>query len=278
MSIAVMLIVCNEEKRIAATLDCLKWCDEIFVLDRNSKDATAAIAKKYTDKVFPLMNQDFRPEDGERVLREAKSDWIFSVTASDLIHPGLAKELKRLTDVKDSKYNVIRLPFRRYVLGLETARSPWYTSLNSGLLFKKSVAEISTSSVHGAISFRAPVYHEMQESVDKCMYHLTHISVDALMDRHVFYLKSEAALFPANKTLWTPLVDVLRGLYVVVIRRGTILMGWDGMALAMAYLSYWILRFVYIWEKRYSKAPETYAEIYKFIGKAWEEQEAGKAK
>ncbi|TBT80844.1 glycosyltransferase, partial [Vibrio parahaemolyticus] len=50
-TLAVALIVKNEEKHLQACLDTVKdWVDEIVILDSGSTDSTESIARQYTDK------------------------------------------------------------------------------------------------------------------------------------------------------------------------------------------------------------------------------------
>jgi glycosyltransferase involved in cell wall biosynthesis len=274
MSITAVLIVYNEAKRLEATLRCLGWCDEIIVFDKNSSDDTVQIAKKYASRIFSLDHQDFRPEDSEAFLREAHGDWVLTITASDLIHPALAKKIRGLIDLPAFPYDVIDVPFRRYVLGLQGPRSPWYSKLNPGILFRKNIASVDHTSVHGAVVLKTSKHYQMNEPSDHCIYHLTHASMDALMDRHLIYCRAEAQLFHEDKPLWRAIVPVFRGIYIVLFRRKTFLMGWNGVALAMAYLSYWMLNFVYIWERRCAPSGK-YTKIRKDILSAWE-KESGK--
>ncbi len=52
MKLSVVIITGNEEKNIAKCLECVKWADEIIVVDALSDDRTAELAKGYTDKVI----------------------------------------------------------------------------------------------------------------------------------------------------------------------------------------------------------------------------------
>jgi hypothetical protein len=211
------------------------------------------------------------------VLSQVKSEWVLGLTASDLIHPQLAKQLRQLTDDPNFAYDVIHIPFRRYVLGLETQHSPWYSKLNPNLVFRKKVCRIRGDSVHAAVYFDSDRHYMMPESTEYCMYHLTHISMDAMMDRHLNYCRAEGRLFPSELPLRKGIIDILRAVYIVFIKRRSYLMGWDGVALGLAFLTYWMLRFVYIWEYRRSKAPETYAMIRESIKQAWNEIEIEKS-
>lgn len=269
MSITAVLLVYNEEKRIEAALKSFKWCDEIIVVDRNSPDRTREIAGKYTSKIFLLPSSEFSPQDNNAWLPHVTSEWVLQVTASDLIHPALARQIQELTEDPAFKYDVIHVPFRRYVLGLETPRSPWYSELSPSLLSRKNVIRIDPESVHGAIYFDTKRHYDMRNSEKFCMYHLTHSSADIMMDRHMVYCRAEARLYPKDKSLKAAFVDVFRGLYVLLVKRRTFMMGWNGAALGLAYLSYWMLRFVYIWEARVPRASETYAKIQAEMEKAW---------
>lgn len=51
-NLSVVILVKNEEQRIAKCLDSVRWADEIIVVDDESTDRTVEVARKYTDKVF----------------------------------------------------------------------------------------------------------------------------------------------------------------------------------------------------------------------------------
>ncbi len=272
MSITAVLIVYNEEERVEATLKSFKWCDEIVVLDRHSSDRTREIVQKYTSKLFLLPDREAVPQDHKVWLSHATGDWILVITASDLIHPGLARQIKELVENPSFGHDVIHVPYRRFVLGLETPHSPWYSEVLPALA-RKSVIRIKTDSVHGAISFDTSRHYKMPNSEKFCMYHLTHASVDMMMDRNTMYCRVEGRVYPKDKPLWRAFSHIFLALYRLIFRRRTFLMGWDGIALGTAYLSYWMLSFVYIWEARFSKAPQTYSKIRSEIEKAWADAE-----
>jgi glycosyltransferase involved in cell wall biosynthesis len=270
MSIAATLIVFNEEKRIEDTLRCVQWCDEIVVVDRNSSDRTRDIARRYTEKVITIPNVDFKPADNQALIDNVTAEWIIRVTASDVIHPNLAKNIHALIAQPEFPYDVIWIPFRRLVLGMDGKNSPWNSELNS-LVVRKRIIKINPSSVHGAVGYNSTRHFRMKPSTIDCMYHLTHETMDIMMDRHLLYCRAEAQYCESTVKTKTIFNDILRAIKDVVLKR-TLLAGWDGIALAMAYISYYMLRYIYIWEKRYSKVPQTYAKIRETVVNAWDEQ------
>lgn len=268
-TIAASMSVFNEELRIESTLRSLVWCDEIIILDKESTDRTVQIAKRYTNKIISTPHREFRHDEIKLVFERIQSEWILGLTASDMVSPQLAYQIRNLINQRDFPYDVIHVPFRRYVLGLESPHSPWHSKLNP-LLYRKRVTKIDEHSVHGALTFDTKRHYKMPYSKKYCIYHLTHSTADIMMDRHLRYWRAEAEVIPNNSLFWRPLKDVLRSFFVVTFRKRTWLMGWDGIALAMAFLSYFMMQFVYVWEKKRSKAPQTYREIRDSIMAEWE--------
>lgn len=267
-TISAVLVVYNEEARIEATLRCALWCDEIIVVDKQSTDRTREIARRYTNQIHKILYSEFDPNDLEKAISIARGEWILWLTASDVLHPVLAKQIRALIERADFPYDVIHVPYRRYVLGLETRRSPWYSDLNPAV-FRKRVVKIRYDSVHGAISFDTERHYKMANSNEYCMYHLTHQTADGMIERHLLYWRAEGRLFPPDTSLGKAALAILRAAYRVFVRRKTFLMGWNGIALGAAYISYLALSFVYIWEHRHSKAPETYQQIRSSILQTW---------
>jgi hypothetical protein len=68
-------------------------------------------------------------------------------------------------------------------------------------------------------------------------------------------------------------VKVVKVIYSLLFRKKTYLLGWDGIMLMFAFLSYYMMSFVYKWEKKRGKAPEVYNKIRKDILSEWESLE-----
>ncbi len=86
MKLSVCLIVKNESKSIDRILTCAsKFADEIIVVDTGSTDNTVALAKKYTDKVYPFTwVHDFSAARNYS-FSLAKGDYIMWLDADDYI-------------------------------------------------------------------------------------------------------------------------------------------------------------------------------------------------
>jgi len=84
MTISVCMIVKNEEKNLAACLDCLKnIADEIIIVDTGSTDATKDIAKQYTDKLYDFTWVDDFAAARNFAFSKATMDYIYNADADE---------------------------------------------------------------------------------------------------------------------------------------------------------------------------------------------------
>lgn len=269
MSITAILPVFNEEKRLEATLKTLMWCDEIIIVDKNSTDNTRNIANKYSAKVFILDNTAFNTDDIDIFIENCTSEWMLTFTASDIIHPKLARSIKEITDNIAFEFDVIHIPYHRIVLGIDSKRSPWHSELHPAV-FRKSVFQLNRNGVHDAVKFTSKKHFKMGKSEKYCVYHLTHENLDSMMERHTRYWKAEA-LSP-NTNLKQSFKEVLSAIKLVLLKRKTFLMGWDGIMLSFAFVTYYMMSFVYKWENQRSKSTSNYDILKKEIQNSWERE------
>jgi glycosyltransferase involved in cell wall biosynthesis len=269
MGISAFLTVFNEEKRIKLSLISLQWCDEIILLDKNSADKTKDIAIRYNAKVF-IKEEDpniYNSDEFEYMLKYCTSDWIILFTASDVISYKLAMEIKRITSDTNFSFDIIKVPFKRYIMGLEDKRSPWYSDY-SPCVFRKSVVNINGKRVHDALQFQSNRIFTIDYLEECYMYHLTHETVDSMMDRHTRYWHGEAK-YSEDEAIKNSFYSILRAIRNVLLRKKTFLLGWKGVMLGCAYISYYMMSFVYKWENKYSTAVKTYTDIRKQVHDDW---------
>lgn len=122
--ITATVITFNEAAHIAAALESLAWADEIVVVDSQSTDDTAAIARRHTDRVI------VRPWPGYAAQKnfaaeQASHNWIFSLDADERVTPALAGEIASLAagGLAAAGYRVPRVTFH---LGRWIRSTDWY--------------------------------------------------------------------------------------------------------------------------------------------------------
>ncbi|MEY2702123.1 MAG: hypothetical protein RLY43_756 [Bacteroidota bacterium] len=243
MGISAFLPVYNEENRIKFALNSLIWCDEVIVLDKGSTDKTKQICLEFQNvRFFSVPNSVDMDVELSFFLEKVKSDWFIIFTASDIIHPTLANEIKNVLSYTEA--SIISIPFRRIVLGIDSKRSPWYTDYNP-IVFKKSEVYIDKKEVHGALKSTGSIF-KVTNCDDFPMFHLTHECVDILMKRHIRYWEGEAK--EGSRNLDSSFRDFFKALFNVLFIKKTYLLGYSGIALIFAFLSYKMMSFVYKWD------------------------------
>lgn len=263
MKICAFVPAYNEEKRIKYCLQCLKWCDDVFVLDKSSTDRTVEIAKSMgaTVKVIPH-EYGYDPHELDYMMN-LDCEWIVIFTCSDLIDKELALKVKAL--LSETEADVVYVPFKQYVLGINHKKSPWYGKRRR-LAIRKSVLRINDNSVHDAMVVDSS--NEIEIEGEGYMYHLTHETVDGMMDRHIRYWRGEASGFTGDSLSWPCRLIYLH--FKKNLFKGTFWSGWDLFALGCAHLAYYLMSFVYKWEKRNSHASELYQQMREEKYRQWE--------
>ena len=86
-TIAVAMIVKNEEAMLARCLESVKGADAIYISDTGSIDNTLEIARRYTNNVYTdyIWADDFA-EAQNYIKSKVKEDWILSIDADEFCH------------------------------------------------------------------------------------------------------------------------------------------------------------------------------------------------
>src|SRR5262245_66238880 len=85
--LSVVVVTLNEEDRLRACLESVAWADEIVVVDAESQDKTAQIARDFTDRVIVRPWPGFAAQKNFG-LAEAGGDWILSLDGAAQVSTG----------------------------------------------------------------------------------------------------------------------------------------------------------------------------------------------
>ena len=128
----------NEEENIAEVSETVSWADEIVVVDSDSKDKTAEIARTYTDKVF---NHEFRGYKDKHEFADAQTtnDWIFWIDADERVTPELLKSIEQIKSRDpETLPDGFRIARKTWYLDRWIKNSGWYPDYQMRLYRKDS--------------------------------------------------------------------------------------------------------------------------------------------
>lgn len=108
-SISAVLIVKNEERKLAACLKTLTWADEIVVLDGGSEDRSQAIAEAAGARVAVRTEWTGFGDQRRHAEELARGDWIFMIDADERVTPELEASIRQAVTQGPAIYQVNRL-------------------------------------------------------------------------------------------------------------------------------------------------------------------------
>jgi glycosyltransferase involved in cell wall biosynthesis len=160
--LTVTVITRNESSNVEAALASARWADEIVVVDAESTDETAAIARRHTDRV------EVRPWPGFSAQKNyaasiASHDWILSLDADERLSPELAAEIRALMASEPSRRGY-RIPRLTHYLGRWIRGTDWYPDYQLRL-YDRRAGEWNGRRVHESVRLSAEpgrLQHDLQ--------------------------------------------------------------------------------------------------------------------
>ncbi|OGE28521.1 hypothetical protein A2867_05065 [Candidatus Daviesbacteria bacterium RIFCSPHIGHO2_01_FULL_40_11] len=183
--LSAVVITKNEEERIKACLDSVKWADEIIVIDNGSVDHTLEIAREYTEKIFKVNLQDFSSLRS-LATKKASGDWVLFVDADERVLESLKKEIETMINFAD--YSAYAISRRNVIFGTEVRYGPFWPDWVIRLL-KKSDFEGWVGKIHEYPKFKGKLGYSKNS-----LLHLTHRNIDQIVLKSLEWSKIDAKL------------------------------------------------------------------------------------
>jgi len=123
-TVSAFIITRNEANNLTECLQTLKFCQEIVVLDQQSDDDTAQLARAFGARVITTEEWPGFGEQKQRALNLTTSEWVLSIDADERIPPELAAEIEQAirSNAADGYYIARRSQF----LGRWMRHGGWY--------------------------------------------------------------------------------------------------------------------------------------------------------
>jgi glycosyltransferase involved in cell wall biosynthesis len=170
MSVSVVLITKNEEKIIARCLESIRWADEIIVVDSGSADDTVPIAKRFGAKVI-LKKWEGYAKQKNFGMSKAKSRWILSLDADEIITAELNEEILSAVHGKNGDYDGFYIPRRTYFYGRLLKHGNIYPDYQLRL-FRKGAGKYEETEIHERLVLKGeagrmknPMLHYSKDSI-----------------------------------------------------------------------------------------------------------------
>lgn len=187
-TLSALVVARNEESRLAACLERLRFADELVVVLDRSTDRSAEIAREFGARVI----EGGWEREGDRRnlgIKECRSDWIVEVDADEHVSSDLAAEIRRT--IEQSKADWHQIPVDNYI-GARRVRYGWGASFGKGAyagLFRPSAKIWGPERVHPKLTLKGEKGEMLQARLD----HYVDRDVADMIDRLNRYSSARAA-------------------------------------------------------------------------------------
>jgi glycosyltransferase involved in cell wall biosynthesis len=238
MKISATIITCNEERRIARTIESLRCCDEIVVVDSGSTDRTVEIAQQLGARVVDSPWPGYAKQKNLAAAKAA-NDWILSLDADEALSEALEAEIWQLRK-NGPEFDAYTMPRMAQYLGRWILHSGWYPDRKVRLYDRGKatwVGDFVHESVepHGSVGhLKSNILHYTYDSISehvRTMDGYTTLAAQEIVSRHQSVGWSNLILEPA----WTFLRTYL-------LQRG-FLDGPEGLMIAYMAAMYTVLKY-----------------------------------
>lgn len=183
--LSVVVLTKNEEDRIKACLESVKWADEIIIIDNGSSDSTLQIAKQYTNNILTVKEEDFAALRN-KAMEQAKGEWVLYVDADERVIESLKKEIEVMISFSD--FSAYAFSRRNIIFGAEVRYGPFWPDWVIRLL-KKNDFESWVGKVHEHPKFKGKLGYSKNS-----LLHLTHREIDQVVIKSLEWSKIDATL------------------------------------------------------------------------------------
>lgn len=146
--LAVVIIAKNEERRLEACIQSVRWAEEVVVIDDDSTDRTAELARQGGAKVI-RRTMDIEGRQRNFGFDHTTQPWILSLDADERVSPELAQEIQCSIQnhANESDLTGFAIPIRTYI-GSRWIRGAGYYPARKTRLFRRGKFRYEEARVH----------------------------------------------------------------------------------------------------------------------------------
>ena len=148
--LSALVVIHNEEERLAGCLSKLEFADEIMVVLDRCTDGSKVIAQSFGASLL----EGGWPLEGDRRnagIKACSGDWVLEVDADEHVPPALAEEIRRT--IQNTPFDWHEIPVDNYI-GERRVRWGWGASYGKAAypgLFKRGVKVWGNDRVHPSL-------------------------------------------------------------------------------------------------------------------------------
>lgn len=249
LKLSVVITAHNNQDLITECIQSVDFADEVIVVDNESTDDTAKIAKKLGANVIPNKNNPkFLNESKNFGFSKAKHDWVLSLDTDERAEEDLAQEIQELLASGDPDHDGYLMPRHNIIFGKVIKHGLWYPDKQLRL-FNKNKGKFPNVHNHELL--------EVDGSVGELSGHILHYNYNSIsqyiqkIDRQYSDNEVDTFLDQNRQINWYdairfPMQDFLSNYFM----RKAYKDGLHGLVLSILQAFYMFIVFAKIWERQ----------------------------
>lgn len=183
--LSVVITTYNNQPKIRATLESVKWADEIIIVDGGSADSTVGICREYTNNIYIQPNHLQWNINKNFGFQKASGSWILNLDSDEIVTGNLKEEMIDVLS-KNADCDYFFIPRREHFFG-KWIKSIWGPEPLHVKLFKKGAATYREKHLHEPITAKGK-----KGVLKNHIMHNAYIDVAELMNRIQAFTDQEA--------------------------------------------------------------------------------------
>lgn len=254
-TLSIVIITLNEERNIARCLKSLRFSKKVFgsvetfVVDAQSGDKTAPVAKQLGAKVFTRAWKGYGDQKNW-ALAKAKGHWILSLDADEELTAPLIAEIEKVVTQTPAGVNGYFIKRKAFFLGKWMRHCGWWPDAQLRL-FKRGQGAFTIEPVHEGLEVKGktlelhePMNHYTYESINQYLEKMNRYSDLSILD-----IKQKKKTFWRFYLTVAPFLTFFR---MYISRRG-FLDGWHGLVVCGLSAFHDFCKYAKLWEKEVLK-------------------------
>ncbi|MCX8008995.1 MAG: glycosyltransferase family 2 protein [Patescibacteria group bacterium] len=246
-TISVVISAYNEEKKLPDVLHSVKWVDEIIVVDNQSTDKTAEIARSFGAKVYSRDNNPMLNVNKNFGFQQTTKDWILNLDGDEIVTESLRDEIQNILKIKQD-IDGYWIPRKNIIFGKWIRHGLWWPDKQLRL-FRRGKGKFPCEHIHEYLvvngktsELSEPLLHYNYETISQFLRKLdtiyTENEVENIQKKKVSLSWQDAIRMPAS--------DFIK----VYFAQQGYKDGLHGFVLAMLQAIYAFIVFAKLWEKK----------------------------
>lgn len=241
MKVSAAIITRNDAVALDRCLASLGFCDEVVVLDQDSRDQTAAVCARHGARLEQTAWLGFGPTK-QRAVEACRNRWVFSIDSDEVVTPALARAVVALPGSSvEAAYTVNRIS--RF-LGHWIRHCGWHPE-HIVRLFDRERAGFDDKPVHESVLVEGPVGR-----IDHLLEHYPYETMEQYIGKLDRYTTTAAAELHADgkrSDLARAVVRSQAAFWRMWLLQGGFRDGWAGTVLCQASAFYVLSKYVKLW-------------------------------